>query len=31
MPSYHLAQINLARVLAPIDDPIMAESATRHL
>jgi hypothetical protein len=25
MPSYHLAQINIARMLAPIDDPIMAE------
>jgi hypothetical protein len=25
MPIYHLAQINIARMLAPIDDPIMAE------
>jgi len=25
MPEYHLAQINIARMLAPIDDPIMAE------
>src|SRR6185369_7381351 len=25
MPDYHLAQINIARMLAPIDDPIMAE------
>src|SRR6185503_11343278 len=25
MPNYHLAQINIARMLAPIDDPIMAE------
>jgi hypothetical protein len=25
MPGYHLAQINIARMLAPIDDPIMAE------
>ena len=25
MPTYHLAQINIARMLAPIDDPIMAE------
>jgi hypothetical protein len=25
MPKYHLAQINIARMLAPIDDPIMAE------
>lgn len=25
MPAYHLAQINIARMLAPIDDPIMAE------
>ena len=23
--SYHLAQINIARMLAPIDDPVMAE------
>ena len=25
MPIYHLAQINIARMLAPIDDPIMSE------
>jgi Domain of unknown function (DUF3291). len=25
MSEYHLAQINIARMLAPIDDPIMAE------
>jgi len=25
MPAYHLAQINIARMLAPIDDPLMAE------
>ena len=25
VPNYHLAQINIARMLAPIDDPIMAE------
>ena len=25
MSNYHLAQINIARMLAPIDDPIMAE------
>jgi hypothetical protein len=25
MPNYHLAQINIARMLASIDDPIMAE------
>lgn len=25
MPSYHLAQINIARMLAPIDDPLMAK------
>jgi hypothetical protein len=25
MPNYHLAQINIARMLAPIDDPIMAD------
>ena len=25
MPKYHLAQINIGRMLAPIDDPIMAE------
>ena len=25
MPNYHLAQINIARMLAPIDDPLMAE------
>jgi hypothetical protein len=25
MSAYHIAQINIARMLAPIDDPIMAE------
>ena len=25
MPAYHLAQINVARMLAPIDDPVMAD------
>lgn len=25
MPNYHLAQINIGRMLAPIDDPVMAE------
>ena len=25
MPAYHLAQINIARMLAPIDDPVMEE------
>ena len=25
MPQYHLAQINIARLLAPIDDPLLAE------
>lgn len=25
MPNYHLAQINIARMLAPIDDPLMVE------
>ena len=25
MPKYHIAQINIARMLAPIDDPIMVE------
>ena len=25
MTEYHLAQINIARMLAPIDDPVMAE------
>jgi hypothetical protein len=25
MPKHHLAQINIGRILAPIDDPIMAE------
>jgi len=25
MADYHLAQINIARMLAPIDDPVMAE------
>ena len=25
MPKYHIAQINIGRILAPIDDPIMAD------
>lgn len=25
MPEYHIAQINIARMLAPIDDPVMAD------
>jgi hypothetical protein len=25
MPAYHLAQINIARMLSPIDDPLMAD------
>ena len=25
MPNYHIAQINIARMLAPTDDPLMAE------
>jgi Domain of unknown function (DUF3291) len=25
MPAYHIGQINIARMLAPIDDPIMAD------
>jgi hypothetical protein len=25
MPNHHLAQINIARMLAPIDDPVMAD------
>ena len=25
MPNYHLAQINIARMLAPIEDPLMAD------
>ena len=25
MPAYHLAQINIGRILAPIDDPLMAD------
>ncbi|HSL30615.1 MAG TPA: DUF3291 domain-containing protein [Anaerolineales bacterium] len=25
MPTYHIAQINVARMLAPIDDPVMAD------
>lgn len=29
MPKYHLAQINIARMLAPIDDPLMAEFVTQ--
>jgi uncharacterized protein DUF3291 len=29
MSEYHLAQINIARMLAPIDDPIMAEFAAQ--
>jgi hypothetical protein len=29
MTEYHLAQINIARMLAPIDDPIMADFVAR--
>lgn len=29
MPDYHLAQINIARMLAPIDDPVMADFVAR--
>jgi hypothetical protein len=29
MPNYHIAQINIGRILAPIDDPIMAEFASQ--
>jgi hypothetical protein len=29
MPDYHLAQINIARMLAPIDDPLMADFVAR--
>ena len=29
MSNYHIAQINIARMLAPIDDPIMAEFAAQ--
>ena len=25
MPNYHIAQINIGRILAPIDDPLMAD------
>jgi len=25
MPNYQIAQINIGRILAPIDDPLMAE------
>ena len=25
MTEYHIAQINIGRILAPIDDPLMAE------
>src|SRR4030095_11328917 len=25
LPEYHIAQINIGRILAPIDDPLMAE------
>jgi len=25
MPTYHIAQINIGRILAPIEDPLMAE------
>ena len=31
MPEYHLAQINIARMLAPIDDPIMADFVAQLL
>jgi hypothetical protein len=29
MTEYHLAQINIAGILAPIDDPIMADFLTQ--
>ena len=29
MSEYHIAQINIARMLAPIADPIMAEFASQ--
>jgi len=29
MPDYHIAQINIAQMLAPIEDPIMAEFVTQ--
>ena len=29
MPTYHLAQINIARMLAPIHDPLMADFAAQ--
>jgi len=29
MPQYHIAQINIARILAPITDPIMSEFMTQ--
>ncbi len=29
MPDYQLAQVNIARMLAPLDDPIMAEFVNR--
>ena len=28
-PAYHLAQINIGRILAPVDDPIMSEFMAR--
>jgi heme-degrading monooxygenase HmoA len=28
-PKYHLAQVNIARMLAPLDDPLMAEFVAR--
>lgn len=29
MPNYHIAQINIGHMLAPIDDPLMAEFVTQ--
>jgi hypothetical protein len=29
MADYHIAQINIAHMLAPIDDPIMTEFVSR--
>ena len=31
MPTHHLAQINIARLLAPIDDPLLAEFVAQLL
>ena len=29
MPKYHIAQVNIARLLAPLDDPMIADFAAR--